>query len=71
MPDPDRHLRLLVRLGLLRGGGRVDPNSVLVRDPDSPTRSMFLAAQNKGWLDGQGWVTAAGRRALMKRAEDA
>lgn len=54
---------LLVRLGD-EAGGRVNPDQILDRPPGSNSRKAFLQAQDHGWLDGQGWVTDAGRDAL-------
>lgn len=54
---------LLVRLGH-EAGGRVDPERILRRPASSHARTAFLEAQDQGWLDGEGWVTDAGREAL-------
>lgn len=54
---------LLVRLGD-EAGGRVLPEQILDRRPNSTSRRAFLAAQDRGWLDGDGWVTQQGRAAL-------
>lgn len=54
---------LLVRLGA-EAGGRVDPNRILRRRPDSRARRAFMEAQDLGWLDGSGHVTDSGRSAL-------
>lgn len=60
--DEDREDALvLVRLGH-EAGGRVDPARILQRKPESRARQMFLRAQDEGWLDGEGWLTEAGRR---------
>jgi hypothetical protein len=53
---------LLVQLGD-EAGGRVDPWRILAREPDSRSRRAFMAAQDYGWLDGEGWVTDKGREA--------
>lgn len=58
---------LLVRLGA-EDGGRVNPDRVLCRRPESSARRAFMEAQDAGWLDGSGWVTDAGREALANAA---
>lgn len=63
--DPMDMALLLVRLGN-DDGGRVNPTNILKRKPDSPTRAAFLEAQDAGWLDGNGWVTEAGKDALRE-----
>ncbi len=59
---------LLVRMAV-NDGGRVDPARILRRPPQSHARAMFMDAQDRGWLDGQGWVTDAGRDALAADRE--
>lgn len=54
---------LLVRFGH-DAGGRVSPEGILALKPGATSRQVFLAAQDAGWLDGEGWVTDAGRKAL-------
>jgi hypothetical protein len=54
---------ILVGLGI-DDGGRVDPDRILSRPPLSRSRQMFTEAQDSGWLDGEGWVTEEGRRAV-------
>jgi hypothetical protein len=63
MDDEHDQALLLVKLGD-NDGGRVDPDRILRRPPTSHARRMFMLAQDAGWLDGEGWVTDAGRRAL-------
>jgi hypothetical protein len=54
---------LLVRLGN-EEGGRVLPSRILDRPKRASSRQAFLDAQANGWLDGDGWVTHAGRLQL-------
>lgn len=69
--DPRENALLLVRLGH-EEAGRVDPARILPRRAESPSRLAFLNAQDNGWLDGEGWVTDAGRAALARwDADDA
>jgi hypothetical protein len=61
--DDRENALVLVRLGE-DAGGRVDPGRILRRSATSRVRGYFLRAQDEGWLDGEGWVTDAGREAL-------
>lgn len=63
MSEIDDLAFVLVRLGH-EAGGRVNPDRILRRRPDSDSRHAFMVAQDKGWLDGEGWVTDEGRKAL-------
>lgn len=61
----DHNTLLLVRLGD-EAGGRVDPARIRRRKPGSTSQDSFFDAQDRGWLDGQGWVTDLGRLALAE-----
>jgi hypothetical protein len=63
MTERDEMALLLVRLGE-EDGGRVRPSRMLDRPPGSQSRRAFLDAQDHGWLDGDGFVTYAGRLQL-------
>lgn len=65
MSEVNGNALLLVRLGD-EAGGRVNPAQILARRPGANSRVAFLDAQDQGWLDGDGWVTDKGRRALAE-----
>ena len=71
--DPDNPMDmalLLVQMGD-NDGGRVNPKNILRQRPGSSSREAFLEAQDAGWLDGEGWVTEAGREALREADREA
>jgi hypothetical protein len=53
---------LLLRLGE-EAGGRIDPARILARKPESQSRRSFMALLDAGYVDGDGWITDAGREA--------
>lgn len=55
--------RLLLRLGD-EAGGRVDPARIMHRDSNRPARRAFDELRAKDCLDGDGWITRAGRQVL-------
>ncbi len=63
MTDRDEMALLLVRMGS-EEGGRVLPSRILDRPKRASSRQAFLDAQANGWLNGEGWVTHAGLKAL-------
>jgi hypothetical protein len=65
-PEDERDMALLlVRLGD-QDRGRVDPSRILARPAGCASRESFMFALDEGWLDGEGWVTKAGREALRE-----
>lgn len=59
----DRLVLTLVGLGA-NDGGRVNPKNILARPASSDSRIAFMEAQDRGLLDGNGWVTDDGYAAL-------
>jgi hypothetical protein len=57
------HDLLLLQLGA-EAGGRIDPERILARRPESQSRRSLVALLDAGYVDGDGWITDAGRRAL-------